>query len=69
MFFAGGLIALAAVAIGLGGEIYTMITEIVLPVLKCFSDQDSRVRYYACESMYNVAKVIYTCVNRRIDIS
>ena len=23
----------------------------------CFGDQDSRVRYYACESMYNIAKV------------
>ena len=27
------------------------------PVLMCFGDQDSRVRYYACESMYNIAKV------------
>lgn len=27
------------------------------PVLACFSDQDARVRYYACESMYNIAKV------------
>jgi vacuole morphology and inheritance protein 14 len=26
-------------------------------VLACFSDQDARVRYYACESMYNIAKV------------
>ncbi|KAL2840571.1 vacuolar protein 14 C-terminal Fig4p binding-domain-containing protein [Aspergillus pseudoustus] len=30
---------------------------IVPPVLACFSDQDARVRYYACESMYNIAKV------------
>lgn len=27
------------------------------PVLACFTDQDARVRYYACESMYNIAKV------------
>lgn len=27
------------------------------PVLACFADQDARVRYYACESMYNIAKV------------
>lgn len=27
------------------------------PVLACFSDQDPRVRYYACEAMYNIAKV------------
>jgi len=26
-------------------------------VLACFGDQDARVRYYACESMYNIAKV------------
>lgn len=25
--------------------------------MKCFSDQDSRVRYYACESLYNISKV------------
>ncbi|KAL4912555.1 vacuolar protein 14 C-terminal Fig4p binding-domain-containing protein [Aspergillus aurantiobrunneus] len=33
------------------------LEEIVPPVLACFSDQDARVRYYACESMYNIAKV------------
>lgn len=33
------------------------LDEIVLPVLACFTDQDARVRYYACESMYNIAKV------------
>lgn len=27
------------------------------PVLSCLSDQDPRVRYYACESMYNICKV------------
>ncbi len=27
------------------------------PVLACFTDPDARVRYYACESMYNIAKV------------
>lgn len=26
-------------------------------MLACFADQDARVRYYACESMYNIAKV------------
>lgn len=33
------------------------LAEIVPPVLACFTDQDARVRYYACESMYNIAKV------------
>lgn len=26
-------------------------------MLACFTDQDARVRYYACEAMYNIAKV------------
>lgn len=30
---------------------------LVPPVLSCFFDQDSRVRYYACEALYNIAKV------------
>lgn len=28
-----------------------------MSILGCFSDQDLRVRYYACESLYNVVKV------------
>lgn len=31
--------------------------QIVPPVLNSFLDQDSRVRYYACEALYNIAKV------------
>jgi hypothetical protein len=31
--------------------------QIVPPVLSSFLDQDSRVRYYACEALYNIAKV------------
>lgn len=27
------------------------------PILNCLSDQDLRVRYFACESLYNVVKV------------
>jgi len=38
-------------------EVARYLREIVPPVLACFSDQDARVRYYACESMYNIAKV------------
>ena len=38
-------------------EVAQYLKEIVPPVLACFSDQDARVRYYACESMYNIAKV------------
>jgi hypothetical protein len=38
-------------------ELARYLNEIVPPVLACFTDQDARVRYYACESMYNIAKV------------
>ncbi|EEH22289.2 hypothetical protein PABG_04500 [Paracoccidioides brasiliensis Pb03] len=54
----GGLIGLAAASIALGtDEVAPFLYEIVPPVLACFTDQDARVRYYACESMYNIAKV------------
>ncbi|PGH32713.1 vacuole morphology and inheritance protein 14 [[Emmonsia] crescens] len=54
----GGLIGLAAASIALGtDEVAPYLCEIVPPVLACFTDQDARVRYYACESMYNIAKV------------
>lgn len=33
------------------------IPDLVRPVLACFNDADSRVRYYACEALYNVVKV------------
>ena len=38
-------------------EVARYLAEIVPPVLACFTDQDARVRYYACEAMYNIAKV------------
>lgn len=38
-------------------ELPRYLEIIVPPVLACFTDQDARVRYYACESMYNIAKV------------
>uniref|UniRef100_A0A8H7NJ02 Vacuolar protein 14 C-terminal Fig4-binding domain-containing protein n=1 Tax=Bionectria ochroleuca TaxID=29856 RepID=A0A8H7NJ02_BIOOC len=53
----GGLIGLAAAAIALGPELPRYLARIVPPVLACFTDQDARVRYYACEAMYNIAKV------------
>lgn len=54
----GGLIGLAGVAIALGQqELPAFLDDIIQPILACFGDADSRVRYYACESLYNVAKV------------
>lgn len=53
----GGLIALAGVAIGLGNNVGKYLVLLIPPVLKTFTDQDIRIRYYACESLYNIAKV------------
>ncbi|CAI5468728.1 unnamed protein product [Closterium sp. Yama58-4] len=53
----GGLIGLAAVTVGLGPDASHYLDRIVPEVLKSFSDSDSRVRYYACEALYNIAKV------------
>ncbi|KAG8932960.1 hypothetical protein FRC02_000311 [Tulasnella sp. 418] len=53
----GGLIGLAATAIALGVEISPYMDKFIDPLLRCFSDLESRIRYFACESMYNIAKV------------
>lgn len=53
----GGLIGLAAATVGLANEAPQHLERIVPSVLKSFQDQDSRVRYYACEALYNIAKV------------
>ena len=55
----GGLIGLAAVTVGLScdrAKLETHLSTIVPPVLHSFTDQDSRLRYFACESLYNIAK-------------
>ncbi|KAL6505860.1 PtdIns(3,5)P(2) sythesis regulation factor [Orobanche hederae] len=54
----GGLIGLAAATVGLTTEAAQHLDQIVPPVLNSFTDQDSRVRYYACEALYNIAKVV-----------
>ena len=57
-FRKGGLIGLAATAVGLASsDSGQYLKKVVPPVLVCFSDPDSRVRYYACESLYTIAKV------------
>ncbi|ENN74689.1 hypothetical protein YQE_08806, partial [Dendroctonus ponderosae] len=58
----GGLIGLAAIALALGKETDGYTEDLIKPILGCFSDQDLRVRYYACESMYNVVKVARSAV-------
>ncbi|KAE8250374.1 hypothetical protein A4X13_0g4787, partial [Tilletia indica] len=53
----GGLIGLAGIAIALGVRIAPYLEQIVPPVLACFADPDNKIRYFACESFYNIAKV------------
>jgi vacuole morphology and inheritance protein 14 len=60
----GGLIGLAASAIGLVVDIDKYLHLLIPPVLECFDDPESRVCYYACESMYNISKVARTSVLR-----
>ncbi|CAB3376141.1 Hypothetical predicted protein [Cloeon dipterum] len=56
-FRKGGHIGLAAVAIGLGPDCAQYVPELIEPLLASFTVNDSRVRYYACEALHNVAKV------------
>ncbi|CAC5400919.1 VAC14 [Mytilus coruscus] len=53
----GGFIGLAASAIALGKEANNYVEDLIHPVVPSFTDQDSRVRYYACEALYNICKV------------
>eukprot|EP00397_Hematodinium_sp_SG-2012_P015780 GEMP01016078.1.p1 GENE.GEMP01016078.1~~GEMP01016078.1.p1 ORF type:complete len:745 (+),score=143.98 GEMP01016078.1:91-2325(+) len=54
----GGLIGLASVAISIEHSMVTdVLPTLIPPVLSLFKDEESRVRYYACEAMYNIAKV------------
>jgi vacuole morphology and inheritance protein 14 len=53
----GGLIALASCAIALGSDCNNFINELLTPVLNCLLDPDTRVRYFASESLYNIVKI------------
>jgi hypothetical protein len=45
----GGLLGLAAAAIALGPDFSPYLPLIVPPILSCFSDPDSRMRYFGVE--------------------
>lgn len=51
------MIGLAATAIALGFEISPYMEKFMDPLLRCFTDPEGRIRYFACESLYNIAKV------------
>ena len=53
----GGLIGLAGTAIALGADIAPYMERFLEPLLVCFSDPENRVRYFAAECLYNIAKV------------
>lgn len=53
----GGVLGLAATAIGLMQNCPLYLDMLLPPVLHCTDDPEARVRYYACESLYNIAKV------------
>lgn len=60
--FQGGLLCLAAATVALKRYYdrlgFNFLEQIVEPVCLSLSDQDCRVRYYACEALYNIAKAM-----------
>ncbi|KAF5400511.1 HEAT repeat protein [Paragonimus heterotremus] len=53
----GGLLGLASVAVGLKQNAGLYFKSIIPSVLRTMHDNDARVRYYACETLYNVMKI------------
>ena len=54
----GALLGLAAVACGLTNQhINEFLPQMMPPVLESITDQDTRVRFYAVESLYNIADI------------
>ncbi|KAL0237661.1 hypothetical protein PCE1_001055 [Barthelona sp. PCE] len=51
----GGVMGIGSIAIGLGEDFITdYLIRLVSPCVQLFRDQDSRVRYFAAESVYNI---------------
>ncbi|CAN3372231.1 hypothetical protein DIURU_004234 [Diutina rugosa] len=54
----GAITALGSVSVALGSiAIAYFLDKIIKPIFATFKDTDARVRYYACESLYNIAKI------------
>ncbi|EDV94566.1 protein VAC14 homolog [Drosophila grimshawi] len=58
----GALIGLAATGLGLGKDSDKYVNELITPIMNCLSDQAFNVRYFACESLYNVVKVARSAI-------
>ncbi|UKK01852.2 HEAT repeat containing protein [Theileria orientalis] len=52
----GGLMAMACAALALDKTLIRYSQNFIKQVLLSFYDQDIKVRYYACESLYNIIK-------------
>lgn len=52
----GALMGLASCAIGVSNDITNYIAVLLPPILNCFDDEDTRIRFYACESLFNIVK-------------
>lgn len=53
----GALMGLSSVAVGLGKGCIEYLSELVHPIVACFSEGESRVRYQAAEALFNVLKI------------
>lgn len=54
----GAITALGSVSVALGSfAIAYFLKDIVTPIFATFKDTDARLRYYASESLYNIAKI------------
>ncbi|KAM7539493.1 hypothetical protein Aperf_G00000053630 [Anoplocephala perfoliata] len=54
----GGLFGLASVAIGLGQHCSLYADQLIAPIFQALRDSDLQIRYCACESLYNILKVL-----------
>ncbi|XP_076470897.1 protein VAC14 homolog [Babylonia areolata] len=54
----GGVLGLAAVSIALGTYTKEFTRELILPALACCQDPDSSVQFQACETLFNIIKVL-----------
>ncbi|XP_012546864.1 protein VAC14 homolog isoform X2 [Bombyx mori] len=54
----GALMGLSTVAVGLGKASVDYLPELTNPIVACFSESESRVRYQAAEALFNVLKIV-----------